>query len=157
MASAQRNEARGGLARSSICGPARYLPACSASCSRTAIIGSTTSTASRYLADVDDDQLELNQLESLSTTSSRKATRAPLASAGKVKTSHTVGTLGDTILEVEPLMHGGTIELKYLEQPARHMQFLDAKIARVIEGMYRKAGWQEAASRGERRLSRPAW
>ena len=42
--------------------------------------------------------------------------------------------------------------MQFLEQPARHMPFLQSKIERVMEGMYRKSGWQ-AASRGEMRGS----
>lgn len=100
-----------------------------------------------YIGDVDDDQIELNQLETLYNAFVQRSVGAPLASSGKVEVE-TIGPLGDTLLKVEPLLHGGSVELKYLEQPARHMQFLDSKINRVIEGMYRKAGWQ-AASRGE--------
>ena len=104
-----------------------------------------------YVGDIDDDQIEINQLESLYNEFVRRATRAPLASSGKVNVE-TAGPLGDTLLEVEPLLHGGNIEMQFLEQPARHMPFLQAKIERVLEGMYRKAGWQ-AASRGEMRGS----
>tara|TARA_Y100000310_G_scaffold273098_1_gene288396 strand:- start:9166 stop:11142 length:1977 start_codon:yes stop_codon:yes gene_type:complete len=100
-----------------------------------------------YMGDIDDDQIELNQLESLYNEFVRRATRAPLASSGKISVE-TAGPLGDTLLEVEPLLHGGNIEMQFLEQPARHMPFLESKIARVQDGMYRKAGWQ-AASRGE--------
>jgi hypothetical protein len=104
-----------------------------------------------YMSDIDDDQIELNQLESLYNEFVRRATRAPLASSGKVNVE-TAGPLGDTLLEVEPLLHGGNIEMQFLEQPYRHMPFLQSKIERVMEGMYRKAGWQ-AASRGEMRGS----
>lgn len=100
-----------------------------------------------YVADIDDDQIALNQYESLYDDFVRRATRPPLASSGEINVE-TAGYLGDTILEVTPSMHGGNIELSYLEHPARHMQFLESKIERITEGMYRKAGWQ-AASRGE--------
>jgi len=100
-----------------------------------------------YVADIDDDQIELNQLESLSDDFIRRATRPPLASSGGVNVE-TAGYMGDTILETTPSLHGGQVELRYLEYPARHMQFLANKIERVADGMYRKAGWQ-ASSRGE--------
>ena len=51
------------------------------------------------------------------------------------------------MLEVEPLA-GGSVELSYLEYPGRHVTLLQSKIARVLDGMYRKGGWQ-ASSRGE--------
>ena len=72
-----------------------------------------------YVSDIDDDQIELNQLESLYNEFIRRATRAPLASSGKVSVE-TAGPLGDTLLEVEPLLHGGNIEMRFLEQPYRH-------------------------------------
>lgn len=100
-----------------------------------------------YIADVDDDQIELNQLESLFDDFIRRATRPPLASSGAVDIE-SLAYYGDTLLQVTPSLTGGNIELQYLEFPARHMQFLSEKIARVADGMYRKAGWQ-AASRGE--------
>lgn len=100
-----------------------------------------------YVGDIDDDQIELNQLESFFNEFVRRATRPPLASSGHVSVD-TISFRGDTLLEVEPMVGGGSIELAYLEQPARHMPVLSEKINRVMEGMYRKAGWQ-AASRGE--------
>ena len=100
-----------------------------------------------YVGDIDDDQIELNQLESLFDDFIRRATKPPLGSTGAINVE-TLSFLGDTVLELEPLVGGGSVELKYLEYPARHMPLLSEKINRVLDGMYRKAGWQ-APSRGE--------
>lgn len=99
-----------------------------------------------FIADLDDDQIQLNQLESMVNEYLRRASKPPLASTGRVNVE-TLNYKGDTVLEVEPL-GGGSVELSYLEYPARHVSLLQNKINRVLDGMYRKGGWQ-AASRGE--------
>ena len=99
-----------------------------------------------FIADLDDDQIQLNQLESLVNEYLRRASKPPLASTGRVNVE-TINYKGDTVLEVEPLA-GGSVELSYLEYPGRHVTLLQSKIARVLDGMYRKGGWQ-ASSRGE--------
>jgi hypothetical protein len=99
-----------------------------------------------FVADIDDDQIQLNQLESLVNEYLRRASRPPLASSGAVNVD-TISFRGDTLLEVEQL-GAGSLELQYLEYPARHITLLESKISRVLDGMYRKGGWQ-AASRGE--------
>ena len=100
-----------------------------------------------FISDLDDDQIQLNQLESIANEYLRRANKPPLASSGGV----TIGTVdynGDTILEVEPGQTAGDTELRYLVYPAQHLPFLGEKIARVLEGMYRKGAYQ-ASSRGE--------
>lgn len=99
-----------------------------------------------FIGDIDDDQIQLNQLESMVSEYLRRASKPPLASTGKVNVE-TLSYRGDTVLEIEPL-GAGSVELSYLEYPARHVNLLEAKINRVLDGMYRKGGWQ-AASRGE--------
>ena len=96
-----------------------------------------------FIADLDDDQIHLNQLESLADEFLRRANKPPLASSGGVNVE-TLDYNGDTVLEVEP----GDVGLRYFEYPARHLGFLENKIARVLDGMYRKGAYQ-AASRGE--------
>ena len=99
-----------------------------------------------FVGDIDDDQVQLNQLESMVNEYLRRASKPPLASTGRVNVE-TINYKGDTVLEVEPLA-GGSVELSYLEYPGRHVSLLQNKIARVLDGMYRKGGWQ-ASSRGE--------
>jgi hypothetical protein len=99
-----------------------------------------------FVSDIDDDQIQLNQLESLVNEYLRRASRPPLASSGAVNVD-TISFRGDTLLEVEQLGQGN-LELQYLEYPGRHITLLESKINRVLDGMYRKGGWQ-AASRGE--------
>ena len=99
-----------------------------------------------FISDLDDDQIQLNQLESLVNEYLRRASKPPLASSGRVNVE-TLNYKGDTVLEVEPL-GPGSVELSYLEYPGRHISLLQNKIARVLDGMYRKGGWQ-ASSRGE--------
>jgi hypothetical protein len=99
-----------------------------------------------FVADIDDDQIQLNQLESMVNEYLRRASKPPLASTGRVNVE-TINYKGDTVLEVEPLA-GGSVELNYLEYPGKHISLLQNKIARVLDGMYRKGGWQ-ASSRGE--------
>jgi len=99
-----------------------------------------------FVGDIDDDQVQLNQLESMVNEYLRRASKPPLASTGRVNVE-TINYKGDTVLEVEPLA-GGSVELSYLEYPGRHISLLQNKIARVLDGMYRKGGWQ-ASSRGE--------
>ena len=99
-----------------------------------------------FVGDIDDDQIQLNQLESMVNEYLRRASKPPLASTGRVNVE-TINYKGDTVLEVEPLA-GGSVELNYLEYPGRHVSLLQNKIARVLDGMYRKGGWQ-ASSRGE--------
>ena len=102
-----------------------------------------------FIADLDDDQVHLNQLESLADEFLRRANKPPLASSGAVNIE-TLDYNGDTVLEVEPMGTPGEVELRYLEFPSRHLPFLQNKIERVLEGMYRKGAYQ-AASRGEAR------
>ena len=104
----------------------------------------------QFVADLDEDQIQLNQLESLVTEYLRRASRPPLASSGRVNVE-TIDYRGDVVLEAEPL-GPGQVELRYLEYPARHVNILESKIERVLDSMYRKGGWQ-AASRGEMRGS----
>ena len=99
-----------------------------------------------FVADLDDDQIQLNQLESMVNEYLRRASKPPLASTGGV-TVQSLNYYGDTVLEMEPL-GPGAVEMRYLEYPARHVGILESKIARVLDGMYRKGGWQ-ASSRGE--------
>ena len=100
-----------------------------------------------FIADLDDDQIHLNQLESMADEFLRRANKPPLASSGAINVE-TLDYSGDTVLEVEPMGTPGEVELRYLEYPARHLGFLENKIGRVKEGMYRKGAYQ-AASRGE--------
>ena len=101
-----------------------------------------------FISDLDEDQIVLNQLESIADEYLRRASRPPLASTGAVKVD-TLDYHGDTILELEPTgVASGDTELRYLEYPAQHLVFLEKRIARVLEGMYRKGAYQ-AASRGE--------
>ena len=99
-----------------------------------------------FIADLSDDQIQLNQLESMVNEYLRRSSKPPLASSGRVNVE-TLNYKGDTVLEVEPL-GPGAVELAYLEYPGRHIGLLQNKIGRVLEGMYRKGGWQ-ASSRGE--------
>ena len=103
-------------------------------------------TGKPFVADIDDDQIQLNQLESMVNEYLRRASKPPLASTGGVNVQ-TISYYGDTLLELEPL-GPGSVEMRYLEYPARHVSILESKINRVLDGMYRKGGWQ-AASRGE--------
>lgn len=103
-------------------------------------------TGKPFVADIDDDQIQLNQLESMVNEYLRRASKPPLASTGGVNVQ-SINYYGDTLLELEPL-GPGSVEMRYLEYPARHVSILESKINRVLEGMYRKGGWQ-AASRGE--------
>ena len=99
-----------------------------------------------FIADLDDDQIYLNQLESMADEFLRRANKPPLASTGEVDIN-TLSYNEDTLLQMEPV-GAGEVELRYLEYPARHLPFLENKIERVKEGMYRKGAYQ-AASRGE--------
>lgn len=99
-----------------------------------------------FIADLDDDQIALNQAETLHTEYLRRASKAPLATSGGINVD-TLDLTGDTLIEVEPLT-AGSVELQWLEQPSRHIPALESKIIRILEGMYRKGGWQ-SASRGE--------
>ena len=101
-----------------------------------------------FVADIDEDQIVLNQLESLADEYLRRASRPPLASTGAVNV-RSLDYRGDTLLELEPTGYqSGDTELRYLEYPASHVHFLGERIARVLDGMYRKGAYQ-AASRGE--------
>ena len=101
-----------------------------------------------FVGDLSEDQITLNQLESLADEYLRRASRPPLASTGAVRVD-SLDYNGDTLLELEPTgMASGDTELRYLEYPAQHLVFLQARIERVLEGMYRKGAYQ-AASRGE--------
>ena len=103
-----------------------------------------------FVADLDEDQVVLNQLESLADEYLRRASRPPLASTGAVNVQ-SLDYRGDTLLELEPTgMSSGDTELRYLEYPGSHLHFLENRIARVLDGMYRKGAYQ-AASRGEAR------
>lgn len=99
-----------------------------------------------FIEDLDEDQIQLNQLESMANEFLRRANKPPLASSGNVDVK-SLGYEGDTVFEVEPLA-AGELELRYLEYPARHIPLLERKIERVLQGMYRKGAYQ-AASRGE--------
>ena len=59
----------------------------------------------KVVADIDDDQIQLNQLESLVNEYLRRASRPPLASSGAVNVD-TISFRGDTLLEVEQLGAG---------------------------------------------------
>ena len=100
-----------------------------------------------FIADLDDDQIALNQLESLGDEYLRRASRPPLASTGHVNLEE-LDYYGDTVLQVEPGTPENRATLNYLVYPGEHLTFLDRRIARVLEGMYRKGAYQ-AASRGE--------
>ena len=101
-----------------------------------------------FLADLDDDQIHLNQLESMAGEYLRRANNPPLASAGTVNVD-TLDYNGDTVFEVDgSATHLGKLEMRYLEYPGRHLGFLENKISRVLDGMYRKGAYQ-SASRGE--------
>ena len=99
-----------------------------------------------YVADLDDDQIALNQALTMYVEYLRRASKAPLATSGKVSVD-TLDLTGDTLIEVEPLAPG-SVELNYLEQPGGHIQALLEHIQDIRERMYRKGGWQ-AASRGD--------
>lgn len=101
-----------------------------------------------FVADLDDLQVQLNQLEALALEYLRRASRPPLASTGALKVD-TIDYFGDTVLELEPTgLTSGDTELRYLEYPAQHLVFLGERRAGVLEAMYRIGAYQ-AASRGE--------
>ena len=99
-----------------------------------------------FVADIDDDQIELNQLETLMSQFIKRANDPPLITSGMINQG-TLDYSGNTVLEVEPL-GPGNVELRHLELPGSHLPVIEKKITRVLDGMYRKGGWQ-AASRGE--------
>ncbi len=98
-----------------------------------------------FVADLDDDQIELNQLETLYAAWIKRASDPPLVTSGHVDVG-TIDYSGATLLEIEPGTQGA--ELTYLTPDGQHIPVVGEKIARVLEGMYRKGGWM-AASRGE--------
>ena len=100
-----------------------------------------------FIGDLDDDQIALNQLESLGDEYLRRASRPPLASTGHVDLTE-LDYYGDTVMQVEPGTPENRATLNYLVYPGEHLNYLDRRIARVLEGMYRKGAYQ-AASRGE--------
>ncbi len=99
-----------------------------------------------FVADLDEDQIQLNQLETLVNEFVRRSVRAPLVTAG-VLADDTAAYMDDGELEVDP---GSAFMPHYLELPYRHISLLENKINRLETGMFRKGGWQ-AASRGESR------
>ena len=146
LAATSRDEARGGLGEPKLLWVGELPARTFSSVNVYSHHRSDDPLGKPFIADLDDDQIQLNQLESLVNEYLRRASRPPLASSGKVNVE-TVDYRNDTILEVEPLTQG-RVELQYLEYPARHIPLLSEKIERVLDGMYRKGGWQ-AASRGE--------
>ena len=97
-----------------------------------------------YVADLDEDQIQLNQLETLVNEFVRRSVRAPLVTAGVIA-DDSAAYLDDGELEVDP---SSPFMPHYLELPYRHIPLLENKINRLESGMFRKGGWQ-AASRGE--------
>ena len=99
-----------------------------------------------FVADLDEDQVQLNQLETLVNEFVRRSVRAPLITAGVIA-DDSAAYLDDGEIEVDP---GSPFMPSYLELPYRHIPLLENKIRRLEEGLFRKGGWQ-AASRGESR------
>ena len=97
-----------------------------------------------YVADLDEDQVQLNQLETLVNEFVRRSVRAPLITAGVIA-DDSAAYMDDGEIEVDP---SSAFLPQYLELPYRHIPLLENKIARLEGGMFRKGGWQ-AASRGE--------
>ena len=97
-----------------------------------------------YVADLDEDQVQLNQLETLVNEFVRRSVRAPLVTAGVIA-DDSAAYIDDGEIEIDP---GAGFVPQYLELPYRHIPLLENKIQRIEAGMFRKGGWQ-AASRGE--------
>ena len=146
MAATSRDDARGGVGSAELLWKGRLPAGVFSSVNVYSHQRHDDPLGKPFIGDIDDDQIHLNQLESLVDEYLRRASRPPLASSGRINVD-TLTYRQDTVLEVEPLA-SGQVELKYLEYPARHVNLLQAKIQRVLDGMYRKGGWQ-AASRGE--------
>lgn len=100
-----------------------------------------------YLADVDEDQIEINQLQTIFKEYQRRASRPELGGSGGVEVD-TVGPQGDTYFQLEQIVGGAQTELQWLQFPNAHIPPLQAQLQMRYDSMYRKAGWQ-AASRGE--------
>jgi len=99
-----------------------------------------------FVADLDEDQVQLNQLETLVNEFVRRSVRAPLITSGVIA-DDSAAYLDDGEIEIDP---GSQFIPSYLELPYRHIPLLENKIRRLEEGLFRKGGWQ-AASRGESR------
>jgi hypothetical protein len=97
-----------------------------------------------FVADLDEDQVQLNQLETLVNEFVRRSVRAPLITSGVIA-DDSAAYLDDGEIEIDP---GSQFIPSYLELPYRHIPLLENKIRRLEEGLFRKGGWQ-AASRGE--------
>ena len=99
-----------------------------------------------FVADLDEDQVQLNQLETLVNEFVRRSVRAPLITSGVIA-DDSAAYLDDGEIEIDP---GSQFIPSYLELPYRHIPLLENKIRRLEDGLFRKGGWQ-AASRGESR------
>ena len=97
-----------------------------------------------FVADLDEDQVQLNQLETLVNEFVRRSVRAPLVTAGVIA-DDSAAYIDDGEIEIDP---GTGFIPQYLELPSRHIPLLENKIQRIEAGLFRKGGWQ-AASRGE--------
>jgi hypothetical protein len=97
-----------------------------------------------FVADLDEDQVQLNQLETLVNEFVRRSVRAPLVTAGVIA-DDSAAYIDDGEIEIDP---GTGFIPQYLELPSRHIPLLEHKIQRIEAGLFRKGGWQ-AASRGE--------
>jgi len=146
MSGTSREEARGGIGTPTLLWQGELPGRCFSTVNIYSHQRADDPTGKPFVADIDDDQIQLNQLESMVNEYLRRASKPPLASTGGVNVQ-SINYYGDTLLEMEPL-GPGSVEMRYLEYPARHVGILESKINRVLEGMYRKGGWQ-AASRGE--------
>lgn len=100
-----------------------------------------------YIADIDDDQVELNQRLAIFKDYMRRASRPQLGGSAGVDVD-TIGFEGDTFFEIDAGVAPGSPLLQWLEYPGGHVSALIEEIRDIRERMYRKAGWQ-AASRGE--------
>jgi len=99
-----------------------------------------------FVADLDEDQVQLNQLETLVNEFVRRSVRAPLVTAGVIG-DDSAAYMDDGEIEIDP---NSSFLPQYLELPYRHIPLLENKISRLETGLFRKGGWQ-AASRGESR------
>lgn len=97
-----------------------------------------------YVADIDDLQMQLNQLETLENEFIRRSVHAPYVTPEGVDLETFIWE-DDAEIEIDPMTRAVPF---YLELPSRWIPLLENKVERVKEDMFRIGGWM-AASRGE--------
>ncbi len=104
-----------------------------------------------FVADLDDDQVELNQALTERKAYLRRATNAPLVTEEGLDQDTDVWEQ-DAHMELEP---GTTVRPFFLEYPHGHIETLESHIRDLRSAIYTKGGYQ-AASRGEYSSGQPA-